>query len=94
MKWNGPDSWSLPRFQRPRVGFPGRTRYNWLGQWFRSMGARGFMVARRDNSADEPPVRTELVARVRQEIQIGVYETEEKLEIALRRLLAELEEND
>jgi hypothetical protein len=36
----------------------------------------------------DPPVRWELVARVRRAIQEGTYETPEKWAITLRRLLA------
>jgi negative regulator of flagellin synthesis FlgM len=37
--------------------------------------------------AREPEIRVELVARVRREIAEGRYDTPEKLEIALERLL-------
>jgi len=37
-----------------------------------------------------PEIRADLVARVRAEIAAGVYETPEKLEIALDRLLDEI----
>jgi len=37
-------------------------------------------------------IRADLVARVRREIAAGTYETEEKWEIALDRLLKRLEE--
>ena len=40
---------------------------------------------------DETRVRQELVERVRREIAEGTYETPEKLEIALERLLNRLE---
>lgn len=42
-------------------------------------------------SADDPSIRTALVQRVRQEIAAGTYETPEKWEAALDRLLARLE---
>ena len=38
----------------------------------------------------DPDVRQDLVARVRQEIQAGTYDTPEKLEAALDRLAARL----
>ncbi len=41
----------------------------------------------------DPPVRWELVARVRRAIQEGTYETPEKWAITLRRLLALLEQS-
>lgn len=41
--------------------------------------------------AREPEIRVELVARVRREIAEGLYETPEKLEIALQRLLDRLD---
>ena len=40
---------------------------------------------------DAPGVRTELVERVRREIAAGTYETPEKFEVALARLLDKLE---
>jgi hypothetical protein len=36
-------------------------------------------------------VRAELVARVRREIADGTYDTDEKLEIAIRRMLDQFE---
>jgi hypothetical protein len=45
--------------------------------------------------ADTPAIRVELVQRVRREIAAGTYDTPEKWEIAVERLLARLEdEND
>ena len=38
----------------------------------------------------DPDVRTDLVARVRREIQAGTYDTAEKLEAALDRLAERL----
>ena len=38
----------------------------------------------------DPPIRLELVERVRREIAAGTYETTEKLELALERLLERL----
>lgn len=35
--------------------------------------------------------RPELVARIRRELQLGTYETPEKLEIAIERMLASVE---
>ena len=39
-----------------------------------------------------PEVRQELVARIRQEIQAGTYDTVEKFEAALERLTAQLDD--
>jgi anti-sigma28 factor (negative regulator of flagellin synthesis) len=44
--------------------------------------------------SNSPPIREDLVARVRQEIADGTYETPEKWEIALDRLLDRLERNE
>ena len=41
----------------------------------------------------DPDVRMELVARVRQEIRAGTYDTPEKLEAALDRLAACLDQS-
>jgi hypothetical protein len=49
------------------------------------------MIMPRNEPAKEP-IRKDLVARIRQEIQQGRYDTPEKLEIALLRLLSEVEE--
>ena len=43
---------------------------------------------------DARPIRTELVARIRQEIAAGTYDTQEKWEAALDRLLDRLERDD
>jgi hypothetical protein len=40
----------------------------------------------------DPPIRTELVDRIRREIQAGTYDTPEKWEAALDRMLRRLEE--
>jgi hypothetical protein len=40
----------------------------------------------------DPEVRADLVARVRREIAAGTYETPEKWDLALERLLRRLEE--
>jgi len=39
------------------------------------------------------PIRRELVERVRKEIEAGVYDTPEKFDIALERLLRRLEDD-
>ncbi len=49
--------------------------------------------ARRRSPAAEPEVRTDLVARVRREIAAGTYDTPEKWEAALDRLLDQLEKD-
>lgn len=46
---------------------------------------------RMSSQPNEPEVREDLVARVRQEIQKGTYDTPEKLEAALDRLADRLE---
>ncbi|GIX02093.1 MAG: flagellar biosynthesis anti-sigma factor FlgM [Thermogutta sp.] len=43
-----------------------------------------------DKVHELPDIRADLVARIRQEIAAGTYETEEKLSIALDRLLDEI----
>lgn len=40
-------------------------------------------------SLDDPDIRSELVRRVRQEIAAGTYDTPEKLDAALARMLDE-----
>jgi hypothetical protein len=42
-------------------------------------------------TAEDIPIRTELVERVRREIAAGTYDTPEKWELALDRLLDHLE---
>ena len=55
----------------------------------RNAGSRN---AAGDNTAPEPEIRQELVDRVRREIAEGTYETPEKWDEALRRLLERLDE--
>ena len=43
---------------------------------------------------DAKPIRMELVARIRKEIAAGTYDTEEKWEAALDRLLDRIERGD
>lgn len=43
-----------------------------------------------DKVHELPDIRADLVARIRSEIAAGTYETEEKLQIALERLLDEI----
>jgi negative regulator of flagellin synthesis FlgM len=45
----------------------------------------------RATPADDRPIRADLVARVRREIAAGTYDTPEKLDAALERLLDRLE---
>lgn len=92
-------NWPIVRHGRPRLSVA-RTWKKWqargvgdsvnalLGSWRRStMDSRAIPP-----SASEPRIRYELVQRIRREIAAGIYETPEKLEIALERLLASLEE--
>jgi hypothetical protein len=56
-------------------------------EWWRN-------VEGNENSAAEDqgrPFRADLVARIRKEIAAGTYETPEKLEVALARMLMRLE---
>ncbi len=46
----------------------------------------------REPKQPEPPIRAELVERDRREIAAGTYETPEKWEAALERLLDRLED--
>ena len=43
-----------------------------------------------DKVHELPDIRSDLVARIRAEIAAGTYETEEKLQVALERLLDEI----
>ncbi len=45
-----------------------------------------------ENRNEDAPIRVELVERVRREIAEGTYDTPEKFELALDRLLQRLEE--
>lgn len=45
-----------------------------------------------DSPKDDPAIRKDLVARVRREIEAGTYDTEEKWDAALDRLLDRLYE--
>lgn len=76
-----------------------RTR-SWWSDWSPSGGtSRGSrevwnMSDRTEKPKFEPEVRTELVQRVRGEIAAGTYDTPEKWEEALDRLLERLERDD
>ena len=72
--------------------------------WWRGMGAQPDpsdngppdrkKPRKNRRSGDDPPIRKELVERVRREIAAGTYDTEEKWEAALDRLLDRLEQED
>jgi anti-sigma28 factor (negative regulator of flagellin synthesis) len=47
--------------------------------------------AAREAQGSSQPIRSDLVTRVRQELAAGTYETPEKLEIAVRRAVRELD---
>lgn len=47
---------------------------------------------REEQRPPESPIRTDLVERIRREIAAGTYETPEKLEAALEKLLQRLRE--
>ena len=49
------------------------------------------MMAELDNLEQNDPSRAELVARIRQEIEQGTYDTDEKLEAALANFLQQIE---
>jgi len=51
------------------------------------------MIMPRNGYRPQQPIRRDLVARVRREIQQGAYDTPEKLEVALRRLFQEMGED-
>lgn len=59
--------------------------------WTRRCWANLTKGPKRPNENEQPKVRTELVERVRREIAEGSYDTPEKMEIALERLLKRLE---
>lgn len=77
-------------------------RYNWKATavWTISLGNRSMTLPhdapcpRRLPADLAGDIRRNLVERVRQEIQLGIYETEEKLAIALERLIDEVESRD
>ena len=48
----------------------------------------------KDSPPGDPPIRAELVERIRREIAEGTYETPEKWEAALDRLLEHCEEDE
>ena len=69
--------------------------------WWRGMGAQPVPVAegsrapekmkKKRRSASTPPIRQDLVDRVRREIAAGTYDTQAKWEAALDRMLDRLE---
>jgi len=72
--------------------------------WWKGMAAPPEQVAEGPPIPDKPvkkrrkkeatPIRTELVERVRKEIAAGTYDTQEKWEAALDRLLDRLDNGD
>ncbi|MBM3992763.1 MAG: flagellar biosynthesis anti-sigma factor FlgM [Planctomycetes bacterium] len=71
--------------------------------WWRGMGAPTDPTddgpptpeePRRRRKKDAKPIRMELVERIRKEIAEGTYDTQEKWEAALDRLLDRLERED
>ena len=58
-------------------------------------GQREWWLVTDDDSIPDlfdPDIRTDLVRRIRREIASGDYDTPEKMELALRRLLEEIDE--
>lgn len=77
--------WSRRSGQARRV-------YNVLGNSaLLRAGDYASMITPRETSTQHPRRRAELIARVRREIQLGIYETPEKWAIALGRLCDALE---
>ena len=68
-----------------RGAFPARPRVRWKKS--RPAMTLRKMQQNTPAAADDPPIRTELVRRVRQAIADGVYETPEKWLGALERLM-------
>jgi hypothetical protein len=58
-------------------------------EWWRTV--MNYADASSDSAGKEPLFRAALVEQVRREIAAGTYDTQEKWEIALYRLLARLE---
>jgi hypothetical protein len=61
-------------------------------EWWRTVMNNADLPS--DSACKEPLFRAALVEQVRREIAAGTYDTEEKWEIALDRLLARLESED
>lgn len=59
--------------------------------WRLPVAARSPAVSRRLRRSPQSPIRRDLVDRIRQEIAEGTYDTPEKFDAALERLLDELE---
>ena len=53
---------------------------------------KGLLEYWRRRARDLPEVRTDLVRRIRAEIEAGTYETEERLNVAVERMLKDLRE--
>lgn len=76
------------------------SRTPWLARWvYTTSGNNATLLAGdlasmsrpRDFTPQQPRRRAERIARIRREIQLGIYETPEKWAIALDRLCDELE---
>ncbi len=76
---NGPHLYRLGQTSSPSQGTPIRDELH--------LSPVGQLL---DKVHDLPDIRADLVARIRAEIAAGTYETEEKLQVALERLLDEI----
>lgn len=74
----------MPGFARRGYNSFGNNASPWAGD-------NASMITPRDFAAQHPRRRAELIARIRREIQLGIYETPEKWAITLDRLCDELE---
>lgn len=80
MRWLGMEWWHEET--RPSPWLIRTAREPWL------------MASYPEPASSDSNRRAKLIARIRRQIQEGVYETPEKLEIALRRLLERLDGNE
>lgn len=86
---NGIQPVSAPRAidpAQPPLAAQGQSGPGWVADVV-DISTASIMAAKIDQASD---VRTDLIQRVRQEIEAGTYETEERIDLTVDRLMDEL----
>ncbi len=87
---HGPQGLNGPHFNRASGPQSGKSAAGPADQLDISQAAEAAVQASESGATEGGEIRAELVARVRSEIAAGAYETPDKLEAALDRLLDEI----
>ena len=87
---HGPQGLNGPHFNRTNGPQSGKSAAGTADQLDISQAAEAAIQASESGAAGGGEIRADMVARVRSEIAAGTYETPEKLDLALDRLLDEI----